>query len=530
MVGLFVRLKLAVLRGGIRGAGRPAQVGLAVTLVLAVTIGLTGALISFSARWASDDGAELATLGLFTAMLLIWVLGPLVSLGGDGTLDADRLNLLPLGGRDLVPGLCVASVIGGGGLTTILVLSGAAAGMATAGVGVVITIFAAALQMLVCIAASRVVSTSLAAARSRRWRDIALFVGPLLAVVMNLTFQVVSRNAQRFEEVDLGAARSLRWVGYVLPSGPPAAAMTAARRGELMVALVACVVGSLYLVALFAVWWRALQRTMTTDVAPTGPRRVGQGDLFPAALRFLPRSRVGAIAAKEIRLTWRDPRQRAALLGSLFPAVLIGLTSGIARGRGSSSVLYGAAVVFSLGASTTNLFGFDGPRHWINVAAGEDIGADLTGKVLARLLIALPLGLVATLGLALRAGSFALVPASLGLSAFGLGLTLGSGAWSSVAAAYPMPDSSNPWAGGQPGHTARFMGPSTISFFGSAAVMAPFIGATLFLRDRPAQLVPLIALECVCGLVAWNVGLNAAVRRSQDRQPELLEALAYRRG
>src|SRR5439155_20468621 len=163
-----------------------------------------------------------------------------------------------------------------------------------------------------------------------------------------------------------------------------------AATGELALAAAAVAV-------LLGVWAYALQRTLTTAEATgarTPERRGGRAalSLFPRWLPFLPRTRVGAVAARELRYVVRDPRRRVMLLyGLLMPA--FALLPLLAQGQlhHPEAVLAALSVTFFLGGlGALNQLGVDGPAYWTNVAAGNDPRSDLAGKNLAAAVYTLP--------------------------------------------------------------------------------------------------------------------------------------------
>ena len=528
----LVRLKLRLLRAGVRIGGASVIAGLVLAFTLAALAGIVGGMLGMLLRLVSPDWVELATVGLCGAVFLVWVLGPLVIVGAEKTLDVDRLILLPVSGRQLIPGLLAASLLGPGGSATLLVTTGIVVGLVPLGPSAVVTLLAAVVFLAACATWSRVVSTWLAGSRSRRWGDVVLFLGPVLALVLNIGVQLASRSVPTAAaEQSEGATRAARLIGglaRLLPSGPPAMAMAGARRGDLFLAVLALVAGVAYLALGFALWWKAIARVLVSPPPSTGPRRGGEGDLIPRALAFLPRTRIGAVAAKEVRVSWRDPRQRAALIASIFPAVVIMVTSGGFRSRSPSQLLFLVLIAFVLAGGATNVFGFDGPRHWTNVAAGDDLAADLKGKAIARIVLNLPVLVLAGVLLTGRAGSAAFLPSAVGLAVLAFGLALGSGAWASVFGPMPLPDSTNPFSGGSTGHGAQAALPTLAVLLGGGAVLGPLVFLAVTMGPGVAMTVVAV-FEGLAGLVAWRVGLHAALRRSQDRQPELLEKLSPRR-
>ena len=114
--------------------------------------------------------------------------------------------------------------------------------------------------------------------------------------------------------------------------------------------------------------------------------------LMPRGLS-LPLTPVGAIVAKELRYTWRDPRRRAAILGLLWPALfpLLQLFQGTSRG---ARMCFIAVIPIGVLTGNSNHFCFDGDRLWTDIAAAVSLRTELVARTLARLIMVIPMGLV----------------------------------------------------------------------------------------------------------------------------------------
>ncbi|MGH2720739.1 MAG: ABC transporter permease, partial [Actinomycetota bacterium] len=186
MARYFVRLKLRLILNALR-SGRGA-VGLVVGLLLAVPLAIGGfGIFAFAARDEVAWAREIAVVG-FTLLFLGWILLPVIGFGSDETLDPSRLALLPLTRRRLVAGLTAASCVGIPPLATLAVLAGTLPGYGR-GAGTAVVAAAVAVELLLCVVASRAVVTALSRRlRSRKGRDTILVGVTLLA----LSLQAIS--------------------------------------------------------------------------------------------------------------------------------------------------------------------------------------------------------------------------------------------------------------------------------------------------------------------------------------------------
>lgn len=526
MTFVLLRLKVALLRNYMRGT-TGGRVGALVVYLVPALLGLASGALLFGARGAPPDGIRVLALTIPTALFIGWVVGPIVTIGLDATVDPVRLNLFPLSTREMTVGLFATSCLGGGGLYTALTFLGLAAGTAPTGPGAVISVVAALLAIGICVAAARAAAAGISTA-SRRVRDTLIFAVPLAILTLSLLPALFSAALERGERPDLsGVARSAETVAQLLPTGASAQAMAEASQSQLFSASLWLVGSAIWLVALLFLWSLALRRSLVVPLAtaPARARREGgsaSDSLFPRSVRWLPRSRIGGVAAKELRVGLRDPRQRTALIGSAFGSLAFTLSA--LSDPGPWTVLRSCVIAFFIGANATNLYGFDGASHWMNVAAGDDARADLAGKCLARALLAGVGSLVMLIALAAFTDGWAQAGYALALCIAGLGLGLGPAAWVSVRYPSPAPaNQRNVFAGANSGQGMQVLLPIlVISILGFGT-----LGLLGWVMSAGSTVTALAALGAALfiGPGAYLVGFSRAVARSRDRQPELLLAL-----
>jgi ABC-2 type transport system permease protein len=521
----LVRLKLVLLRAGLATVGIQGRVAFGVAYLFAVVVGVVGGLAFLALRTASmADVRQFVPFG-FGMLFVMWAFGPVLLLASDNTLEVDRLALFPLRPQQLMPGLLLGSMVGFGGLATVLSLLGAVGGTVRASLwATVVVVLAVALEFAICVAASRLVSTALSAAtRKRRFRDVALTIVPLLVFAFQVAFNAATRGAR------LSVPRRLM---ESLPSGPPALAVVAARAGRPLAALVALAVSAAALLVIVWFWSVAIERVLTTAVESGGPARRDAGSsLFPRWARWLPANRAGAVAAKELRLQWRDPRRRSSVIASAFFALLPLVTvRGAGSGLGTGLVLLAVFPAALFGLAAVNLYGFDGPRFWMHLAAGDDARADLVGKDIETLIVGGVVTLAEALVLAAFTGGWRYVLPVLALAGLTLGVELGIGNVTSVMLPVTMPDSNtNVWASNS-AQGIQTLVPVLLTMVATAAVVVPCVFWSKGLVDRPPAWVSAAVVQLALGALVWWVGLELAVRRSSGRQAELLAALSRQRG
>ncbi len=259
---VFVRLKLSLLRNGLRQSGgrRAAYVASAALVLLFTALQLIG-LIALRGYAHVDSLVVL----LAAVLALGWAVMPLFFPGGDETLDPTRLVMLPLRPGPLVRALLVSSLVGIGPLFTLCVFAGSVVAVAHGGAAYAVGVVGAVLALLVCVTLARAVAAAnVRLLTSRKGRDLAVLSGLVVAVGA----QLVNFGAQRLGSSGLGeldpVADVVRWV-------PPASAvdaMDAASHGSYGTALAQLALTAAALVLLLRVWAGHLTRLMTCPTAP----------------------------------------------------------------------------------------------------------------------------------------------------------------------------------------------------------------------------------------------------------------------
>lgn len=584
MAWVFVRLKLRLLRNGLRLGGWQQTVGLVVAAAAALPLIPGGfALLALVPRANRHAGAA-AAMVVFVGVFLGWLLLPLFSATLDTSLDPAKLVLLPLRPRQLATGLFAAACVGLGPLGTLLVLLGAVVGFAPAGPGAALVVAAVALEFALCVVTARAVTTVLSRwLRSRRARDLVILVVSLSALLLNLAVQVVLRAV---EPGRLSRSGGLRTTGRIFAWSPPglaARALVAGSQGRLGVAALELLAVAAVVALLGRWWYGSLQRLLVTVESPAGqarkpgnavherpaeqraPKRAGEAtrgrpaegvaggpawpELFPRPLRaLLPANRLGAVAAKELRYYARHPRLRVQwLTAALFAVALPLFVTFSARGGaahpgpgfgpavdggGQRLVLTALTGIYLVVTQTVlNQFGADGPAWWTNVVASGDPRDDLAGKSLALALPTLALVTLVALLLAAVTGGWAWVPLTVCLAVGLLGAVLAVGMFTSVRFAFPLPGgTTNLWGGRGSGQGCMVGLTQMLAMLTAGILCAPLgvlvaVGVTFW----PPALLLAAPVAVLYGAAVWRVGLFLAANWLRAHQPELLAALSPRR-
>ncbi|MFE1048273.1 transporter [Streptomyces olivaceus] len=523
VTSVFVRLKLSLLRNGLRQSGgrQAAYIASAVVVLLFAALTLLG-LIALRGYAHADSLVVL----LAAVLALGWAVMPLFFSSGDETLDPTRLVMLPLRPRPLVRALLAASLVGIGPLFTLCVFAGSVVAVAHGGAAYAVGVVGAVLALLVCVTLARAVAAAnVRLLTSRKGRDLAVLSGLVVAVGA----QVVNFGAQRLGSSGLGrldpVADVVRWV----PPASAVGAMDAASDGSYGVALVQLALTAAALVLLLWVWARHLTRLMTTpdgstiqsDTRPVRER----GSAGPS--RWLPAGRTGTTMERTLRYVWRDPKTKAAWVTSLAIGLIVPVFN---AWQGTGSVYFACFAAGMLGIQMYNQFGQDTSAFWMvamTVSSTRDAYVELRARALALLLVTLPYATLVTVLTTAILDDWPTLPQTLGLSFALLGAMLASGAWTSAQFPYSIPqDGYKNVAPGQAGL-------AWISIFGgmvgAALLCAPVIALTIWLNvsaggDGLTWL--LLPVGAGYGAVLTLLGLRLAAPRTAARLPEILTAVS----
>ncbi|MFF8375234.1 transporter [Streptomyces sp. NPDC015661] len=526
LTSVFVRLKLSLLRNGLRqSGGRTAAYITSMVFGSLLTVGL---LLAFVLMRGSADADTVAVL-VTGVLALAWTVMPLFIPSGDETLDPSRLVMLPLQPRPLVRALLVASLVGVGPVLTFVLVLGAALAVAHGAAGTVLAVLAVPLTAVTCVALSRAVAAAnVRLLTSRKGRDLALLSGLVIAVGM----QFVNFAAQRLGQA--GGLESLEPATAVVGWLPPAAAIgavDAASRGDYAVAAARLLLTATTLAGLVHWWQRSLVRLM---VEPDGStigaasdakteKKSGTGLLA----RILPAGRTGTVMERTLRYVWRDPKTKAGWVTSLAVGLIVPLFNAI---QGAGSVYFACFAAGMLGMQMYNQFGQDGSAFWMvaqTISTTADAYAELRARALALLSVTVPFTLLTTTVTAGVLGAWSQLPQAFGLALGLLGAMVGTGAVTSAAFPYSIPQDSG-YKNVAPGQG----GLAWMSIMGgmitAGVLCSPLIAATIYLHvsDQHSLLWLLLPAGLLYGALLVLAGLKLAAPRTARRLPEILASVS----
>ncbi|GGN14416.1 transporter [Streptomyces fuscichromogenes] len=526
VTGTVVRLKLSLLRNGLRQSGgrRAAFVASAVVALLFAGLQLLG-LVLLRGHPHAD---AVAVLGA-AVLALGWAVMPLFFPGGDETLDPTRLVMLPLRPRPLARALLAASLVGIGPLVSLILLVGCAVSVAHGAAGYAVAVVAVALALLVCVALARAVAAAnVRLLSSRKGRDLAVLSGLVIAVGV----QLVNFGAQSLGSAGLGRLAPVADVVRWLPPASAIGAVHSASEGSYGTAGLQLVVSLAALAVLIGAWARTLTRLMTAPDGSTlqAPDSAGRGRAATGGGRLgrrLPGGRTGTVMARSLRYVWRDPKTKAAWVTSLAIGLIVPVFNAV---QGTGSIYFACFAAGMLGIQMYNQFGQDTSAFWMvatTISSARDAYVELRGRALALLVITLPYATLVTVVTTAVLGDWPRLPEVLGVSFALLGAMLATGAWTSARFPYSIP---------QEGHrnvAPGQAGLAWIAIFGgmvaAALLCAPVIALTIALNvsaGGEAWTWLLLPVGAAYGTaITWS-GLRLAAPRTAAHLPEILLAVS----
>jgi ABC-2 type transport system permease protein len=527
----FARLKLRITANTL--GGQPVR---AVMFAFGVVVGLAMALGAFAGLAGSTTGSAdvqlLVATFLGTALVSGWSLAPLLFFGVDETLDPARFALLPLPRRRLALGMLTAACVGIPAVATLLASLGLVwVGAAGGGLpGALVGLAGAAVTVALCVIASRALTSAFAGLlRSRRTRDLAAVLIALLASAVGPAWTTLAAVFQNSDiERAVGVARVLAWT----PLGAPFAAAVDAGAGRWGYAVARLAIG-VAAAGLLAWWWSFTLESAMIGTASGGVARGRQvtggivASLFPRLLRGAPRTVFGAILARESRYWWRDPRRRAGLISLAMAGVAVPLAlvvTGLKQGMSAPLALTFAGVV--AGTVLANQFGIDGTAYAVHLLTGVPGRVELRARAAGLAVLMVPVTVVLAVGVTVVFATLPDLPAALGTVLAGYGVSAATASVVSVFAAYPVPDSSNPFSmsGGSAGVKGLL---AMVGMFASLVLLSP----VLVLASVPGRPWNALALPVglLWGAVVLLAGTHLAGRQLDRHGPELLTAVTPRR-
>lgn len=489
--------------GGLYGLG----------ILAAVVFGLV------ALSWAEPETRRSLLVIGGSALVLGWVLGPIVTSGMDRTLDPARLVSLPLAPRAQLLGIAAASLLGVAGLVTLLVALATALAWLGSPLAAVAAALLAPLAALTCVLACQLTTTALSRlAASRRYREIIAGVLLVLMVLLAPLIMAVGSGIAAAAEAPPALGAALSWTPLGAVWAVPAE-IAAGNWGVAGLKLLIALAGA----AALAAGWRALFRSQQGRPGAAGRttarRGTGWFGRFPATPR-------GAIAARSLSYWLSDPRYQQNLLGALVFPLLFWFLSGVSE---APIMLTGSTIMVALllSLSTFTDLSYDGTAFSLHLLRGVRGIDDRLGRIWACALVTVPLVLLVATATSWAVGRLDQLPTLLGLAAAVVLSGFGVASVSSAIFVMPVPESGeNPFASKPGAGMLSLVG--TFGSYGSVALLSlptAALAVAAGVTGRPGFAWLTLAVGLLCGGLVFAIGVRWGARLFDRRGAELFARL-----
>ncbi|MGZ3626669.1 MAG: putative ABC transporter permease subunit [Ktedonobacteraceae bacterium] len=308
-------------------------VGSIFVLLFIILVGGTIAAISFVAYRLLPAPANSEILYLvLTAVMLLWIMLPLLEFTTNEGLDASKLVLFPLTRVELMASLLFSTLLDIPTIGLVLVLVAVIAGWA---VSLPVTLLASVTMLIFYIQvvgiSQLVLALFMRILQGRRFRDLSIIIIALFTSSCYLIQQFVLGGTRIIHLYDNLKSASfspfLKW----LPSGLAASSITQAVQGNWGASLATLALLLVTSALTLYLWQVVLQRSLSASevgaARARGRRRqqtqtpVVATAVQPASAniweRFLP-PQISALTIKELKYFWRDPQLKAMMFQSVI--------------------------------------------------------------------------------------------------------------------------------------------------------------------------------------------------------------------
>ena len=522
MVTHLLRLRLLVLKNSLlRSTWQLVAVIFGALYGLGVLLVVTIGLLALSGAPVTIARTVVVMAG--SALVLGWVVIPLLASGIDQTLAPARLVTFPIPLNTLLLGLALSGLVGVPGIVTTL------GALATAGTWwqhpliALLAAVCAGIAAATCIVGSRAVTTlSSTFTSGRRFREASGFLAIIPLVLLGPIIVSLSSGIQGSTDAFPALANALAWT----PLGAIWAVPSDVALGHGGVAALHFLVGVATLALLLVVWRRSLALALITP-AHTSSRSRGRGKLGFFAL--LPATPAAAVAARSLTYWIRDPRYaRQLLVVPLIPALMFFYSR-----NGPLELLnsIGPIVALLLSLSIFTDLSYEGTAFATQISSGIRGRDDRLGRAAALASFGLPIVILFSVGSVWISGFWSVLPGLLGVS-IGIFLSgLGVSSYSSARIVIPVPG-----PGDNPFKAAPGAGFTTaLTTFATWGVIGVLVLPELILAvvgsATGVDLLGWIGLVVgiSLGSVLMAVGIRLGGAQLDRSAPELLQSLARQR-
>jgi len=355
-VGPLVALKLRLMLRMGKGAW-PVVAWVLWLLAFVLPLGFLGVAFTSVGFWTLDitGDRELLHFTLF-AVWIFWLLFPLIGFSLNQSYDLTKLFIYPVSRATIFLGATLACFLDPSLLIVLPTFAVIAYFYSTSIAAVAITIVALVVFLAQTLALSQAILWALLnVLRSRRARDWAMLLAPLIALSAYLAPNLYLRAATPRDPYTMLLAWAPSSYLHFTPAGVAARAIEAAASAHWTrcAAYLGASVG--YLLAALGAGTVVLSRLHSGE---SGASRARERAREPAReftpLQRLATTPLAALAVKEARYYWREPRYRSLFIGPVFPLIFV-VGGSLSRSHGGPGLSPPIAILF---VAVLALFGF----------------------------------------------------------------------------------------------------------------------------------------------------------------------------
>ncbi len=522
IAGKFARLRWRLLRGSVRGSGSE-KAGVIVSTVLSAIVGLAGCVAIAGIARNTDDLPT--TYVLFCSLTTFVMLGLSVVAGVTQPIDPRVIAAEPLSERERAVGLLTAAACGPPGIAACVIGVGAFVGAVRSPWSSAPLALAIVGWLILLLLISRTTTNLLGLLANRFPRVSQVTVG-MAGLLFYALFQLVPHVASRMD--DDGFRRAADVAAWSPPGQFGRAIATAGTSvprsfGHLVIGLVAVAA----LAAAFS--WSTVRLAHSVRSEAGGRIDAKRTRAFARVVRRLcgkgPR---GAIAWRSLQTRFRTPRtvlETFTGAGVGLAAVIVPTVLNDEVGRGA--VLVGGAVQVAVLFMSGNSFGVDGPALTNELLTGVDERVIVAGKSRSIAIVAAPLAVIGPTIVASLTGEWDYFLAGVMIGTGALMAGAGGAIVQSTLVPIAIPESDNPFAGGESGRGVVAAALLVAVLLGMTLITLPVALALLWATSRESvALVTLFGATTVgIGLGVQRLGERIATGRIAGRNPEFVSAV-----
>jgi hypothetical protein len=491
--------------------------GTGLALLSAAFVGIVGGGSLWAVGLVTAQPGEVAIVVLGTVTVGVTVLG--IAAGVAQAIDPRVIATEPLRTRDASLGHLVLVAAGPAGIGAVGLAIGFIGGWLPRAGGVIagcIVVAAVVSWLFALLLVSRGV-TSLLGLLTVRHPRVGQLVAAGVVLAAYLASQIVPRVVGRIDEG--GLERLAGWYRFT-PPGQLGLAMTTPATGRAAAHLV---VGSIWIPLLAVGTHMAMLRLRTAQPnaasKPTGVQRS-----WRLIARACGGGARGALAYRTIAVRLRTPREilQTVVGGAIGLSVALGPVIATAGGT-ASVVLVGGAIQLAVILTSGNSLGVDGPALASEFLAGADGKLVARAKLRATYVVMSPLVLVPVFP-AVATQAWHLLPAGLLVAVGAVMSGTGGAVAQSAYAPIALPESDNPFAGGDTGRGCVVGLLTGFSLFVQAMLALPigFVLVLALLAESTLLTTVVAAASVPVGWAIARLGARLAARRIDALTPELV--------